>query len=75
MTRESDRRKRSSRPVEASSPDLRPLLDEIEKEPVPDRLLELAIQLQKKLAEKRRHEEDAGTGGKTEARGPVKQSP
>ncbi|WEX10226.1 hypothetical protein [Chelativorans sp. AA-79] len=52
--------------AEALPPDLRLLLDEIEKEAVPEKLLVLAMKLQTALAEKRRSEEAAqGARAKT----------
>lgn len=57
MKRKGDRRTRSAQSSEGPSHDVSILLEEIEKEPVPERLLELALKLQRKLAEKRRQEE------------------
>ncbi|WP_274425841.1 hypothetical protein [Chelativorans sp. YIM 93263] len=75
MTRKRDPRTPSARPTEVSSPDLGLLLEEIEKEPVPERLLELALTLQKRLAEKRRREESAGAPGNDPVITRVRQSP
>lgn len=57
MAREKGSRTRAARAAEALPPDIGLLLDEIEKEPVPDRLLALARQLQEALARKRAEEE------------------
>lgn len=54
MKRESKRRSAHSG---ALPPEIAILLQEIEKEPVPERLLQLARQLQEALAAKRRKEE------------------
>lgn len=45
-------------PLRGLPHDLRLLLSEIEKEPVPERLLELARELQKALAQNRQKEPD-----------------
>lgn len=76
MKRKSDRRTRSAQTSEAPTPDVSVLLEEIEKEPVPERLLELALKLQKKLVEKRRQEEEENEAPRQETKPAwVKESP
>lgn len=50
--------RRSKPRTDALPPEIGTLLEEIEKEPVPERLLELARQLQEALSERRRREEE-----------------
>lgn len=54
--------------METLPPEIKILLREIEKEPVPERLLQLALQLQEALARRSRGEEAAGTAAQTSAR-------
>ncbi|WP_309084777.1 hypothetical protein [Chelativorans sp.] len=57
MTRKREGRgEPAQEPAQALPPDLILLLEEIEKEPVPQKLLALAVQLQEALAEKRRRD-------------------
>ncbi|MDZ5699054.1 hypothetical protein [Chelativorans sp. M5D2P16] len=59
MKGKNDPRSGSARkPARDFPPEVRVLLSEIEKEPVPERLLELARQLQDALARKRAEEEE-----------------
>lgn len=60
MTRKSGRT-RPAEPKEMLPPDLQLLLEEIEKEPVPEKLLALAVKLQAALTERRRRQEAAAT--------------
>lgn len=57
MKRKGEPRTRSAHKIKAPSPDISILLDEIEKEPVPERLLELALKLQQRLSESRCRDE------------------
>jgi len=59
MSRNKEPQKGRAEAAEALPPDLPLLLEEIEKEPVPEKLLALAIKLQEMLVEKRRREEAA----------------
>lgn len=75
MAREKGPRKRSARrAAEALPPDIGLLLNEIEKEPVPERLLVLATRLQEALARKRAEKEMADEGAKPPVR-QARQSP
>ncbi|MCT8992086.1 hypothetical protein NYR54_17630 [Chelativorans sp. SCAU2101] len=60
--------KERSAPMETLPPEIKILLREIEKEPVPERLLQLALQLQEALARRSRGEEAVGTAAQTSAR-------
>ena len=71
----SRKRGRSADPAEALPPDLGLILQEIEKEPVPEKLLTLALQLQEALVERRRRAEvaNAAPAVTSRRREPVKQ--
>jgi hypothetical protein len=59
MTRKREPRERPAPADEALPPDLSLLLEEIEKEPVPEKLLALAVKLQDALVERRSRAEAA----------------
>lgn len=60
--------------METLPPEIKILLREIEKEPVPERLLQLALQLQEALALRSREEEGTGPSAQTSPRAKQKVS-
>ena len=73
MARKTERGASPEQTSEALPPDLSLLLEEIEKEPVPEKLLVLAQKLQDMLAERRRRAEAKQASGAEPRRERVKQ--
>jgi len=73
MARKTEQGKSPQQTGEALPPDLGLLLEEIEREPVPERLLMLAQKLQDLLAERRRRAETKRTSDTESRRERVKQ--
>jgi|UPI00059EEE00 hypothetical protein len=73
MSRSEEPHRKHAEAAEGLPSDLPLLLEEIEKEPVPEKLLTLAIKLQKMLQEKRSREEAAAARKEVSAPDWVKQ--